>query len=157
MSSEQAGADGNDDQTVRWLRTRNAELENSNQLLLGELAERSRLEAPLREMAAGFHWLMRSNVLGIVFIRTDGTITEANDTFLRTLGYSREDLSESEICWHHICHSEEAIRKCLEEGVYTLAQLQFVRKNGARVKLLFAAERLTGRQQIVGFTYVLAS
>ncbi|MBD0373730.1 MAG: PAS domain-containing protein [Pyrinomonadaceae bacterium] len=118
-------------------------------MLLGELAQCRRSEA-------GYRGLMGSNVLGIMFAREDGTITNANDTFLRMLGYAREELNKGELCWHHISPLEESLNEYRRDDTSGPVELQFVRKNGQRVKLLFAAEYVTGGQKIIGFAHSLA-
>lgn len=136
-----------------WVEMRKLELENSNQLLLAELAELRCSEVALQGMATAFAELMGSNVIGIMFARTDGTITDANDSFLRTLGYSREDLSEGRVRWQTIRPSGGSLDKCMEGGVYGPAELQFSMKDGAPVKLIFTAEIVAGGRQIIGFTH----
>jgi PAS domain-containing protein len=123
--------------------------------LLGELAERIRAEASLRAMAAGFQRLMDSNVLRIMQAPTDGTLTDANETFLSMFGYSRGELDACELCWQHICNSEKAFGKSREVGTFATAELQFVRKSGEKMKLLFIGKWEVDRQQVVGFTFTL--
>ncbi|MDQ3819180.1 MAG: PAS domain-containing protein [Acidobacteriota bacterium] len=156
MSSEQVTAHDESERVARWLKTRNAELENSNQLLLSELAQCRRIELTLREMAAYYSGLMSSSFLGIMFARRDGTIIDANDAFLRMLGYSRQDISEGKLCWQHICPSGEAVGKWRRGDVWGPGEFRFLRKDGQWVKLLFAAEFATGWQKIIGFTQPLA-
>ena len=155
MDSAKSSAHSPQDRTTQSLKTRNAELENSNHLLLDELAECRRVEMALRERMEGFRWLLGSNVLGIMFARTDGRLTDANDAFLWMIDYSREDLRGAGVYWHDICTLEEAFNKCLEEGSFAPAELQFLTKGGEKVKLLFAAESALGQQGIVGFTHIL--
>ncbi|MDQ3802710.1 MAG: PAS domain S-box protein [Acidobacteriota bacterium] len=149
-SKREMGNDGR--REAGWSEMRKLELENSNQLLLAELTELRRSEAALRSMATAFEELMESNVIGIMFALADGTITDANDSFLRALGYSREDLSEGRVRWQIILPSGGALDECLESSVYGPVELQFSRKNGSTVKLLFAAESVEGRPQTIGFT-----
>lgn len=151
-SKRETGNDGR--REPGWPEMRKLELENSNQLLLAELTELRRSEAILRSMATAFEELMESNVIGIMFAIADGAITDANDSFLRALGYSREDLSEGRVRWPAILPSGGAIGEWLEGGVYGPVELQFSRKNGSTVKLLFAAESAPGRPQIIGFTQI---
>jgi PAS domain-containing protein len=40
--------------------------------------------------------LADSNIIGVLASRDDGTILEANDEFLRMIGYSREDFDQLE-------------------------------------------------------------
>jgi hypothetical protein len=74
MSSEQVTAGGERQAEVHRLRERNAELENSNQLLRDELAECRREQAELRGSVESF--------LGL----------------LRVIGYSREGLKAGKLC-----------------------------------------------------------
>lgn len=157
VDSAKSSAHSSQDRLTQSLKTRNAELENSNHLLLNELAECRRVEVALRERMEGFGWLLGSNVLGIMFARTDSRLTDANDAFLWMLGYSRKDLRDGSVYWHDVCSSEEAFNKCLKDGSFRPAELQFVTKGGEKIKLLFAAERVAGRQRVVGFTHILTS
>ncbi len=157
MSSEQLAARRGHEATADRLSRRNAELENSNRLLLDELAECRRAEVELRGRAGGFPGLMRSKVIGLVFVRTDGTVTAANDTFLRMLGYTREELRAGKLCWSHVCASAEALTVGPEDETFAPAELQFVRKGGERVRLLFAAEHGPSARQVVGFAQSLPS
>src|SRR5579864_8090498 len=54
--------------------------------------ERSQAEAKLRN-------IFDSNMVGIVFWNSQGEGTEVNDAFLRTTGYTREDLESLRIPW----------------------------------------------------------
>ncbi|MDQ3916991.1 MAG: hypothetical protein M3348_00685 [Acidobacteriota bacterium] len=74
MSSEQVAAGGGREAEVQRLRKRNAELENSNQLLRDELAECRREQAELRRSVESFLDL------------------------LRVIGYSREGLKAGKLC-----------------------------------------------------------
>ena len=74
MSSEQVTAGGEHRAEFHRLRERNAELENSNQLLRDELAECRREQAELRESVESFLDL------------------------LRVIGYSREGLKAGKLC-----------------------------------------------------------
>src|SRR5258708_14949943 len=57
-----------------------------------ENSDRKRAEEALREREARIRRLVESNIIGVHFWNLDGGLTEANDAFLRTVGYSREDL-----------------------------------------------------------------
>lgn len=74
MSSEQVTAGGEHQAQVQRLRERNAELENSNQLLRDELAACRREQAELRGSVESFLDL------------------------LRVIGYSREGLKAGKLC-----------------------------------------------------------
>lgn len=156
MSPEQAAVHGLTEQSMQSLKTRNAELMNSNQLLLDELTECRRAMAALRENAGVNRRLMESNVLGIMIARAeDAAIIEANDLFLKMLGYTREDLRGRKISWHNFCPSPEALDRCLNDGIIEPTELQFVKKSGEKSKLLFTADCTIDQQHIVGFMHSL--
>ena len=52
----------------------------------------SQVRAPIQQMAD-------SNIIGILFGKRDGAIIDANDEFLRMVGYSREDLEAGRLDW----------------------------------------------------------
>ncbi len=60
-----------------------------NSCLYGDLQER---EAKIRR-------LVDANIIGIFFFALEGQIIEANDAFLRMLGYDREDLLSGRLRW----------------------------------------------------------
>src|SRR6267378_2482725 len=54
--------------------------------------EREQAEEVLREREARIRRLVESNIIGVFFWDLAGGVTDANDAFLRTVGYSRQDL-----------------------------------------------------------------
>ena len=53
--------------------------------------ERKRAEKALRESEAKIRRLVDANIIGIFIWDFEGRIIEANDAFLRMVGYDRED------------------------------------------------------------------
>src|SRR5690606_39926162 len=60
-------------------------------------AERERLFSALEQSEARFKRLWDAGLLGILYWNIDGRVTDANDAFLRMLGYTREDLAAGRI------------------------------------------------------------
>jgi PAS domain S-box-containing protein len=58
-----------------------------------DLTERKRGEKALRAREAQIRRLVDANIIGVYVADLDGRIFEANDAFLRIVGYRREDLS----------------------------------------------------------------
>ena len=56
-----------------------------------DVSARRRAEEALRASDARFRSLVRSNVMGILMVHMDGSISEANDAFLSLVGYDRND------------------------------------------------------------------
>ncbi|MDR3405033.1 MAG: PAS domain S-box protein [Chthoniobacter sp.] len=92
-----------------------------------------------------FRRLVDSNAQGVIFWKTNGEITGANDAFLRLVGYSREDLEAGRINWVALTppEYEDLDRHCLAElaakGVCPPYEKEYFRKDGSRVSLLVGA------------------
>jgi PAS domain S-box-containing protein len=86
--------------------------------------------------------------VGVIFFKTDGSITDANDAFLRMSGYNREDLVEGLVRWDEMtppewmAHSLKAIEEFKSTGRTIPYEKEYVRKDGSRWCALFAATRL---------------
>ncbi|MGO8112686.1 PAS domain-containing protein, partial [Rhizobium leguminosarum] len=50
--------------------------------------------------------LVKANIIGIVIWDIEGRILEANDAFLRMVGYDREDLASGRLCWTDLTPAE---------------------------------------------------
>jgi PAS domain-containing protein len=71
-------------------------------LLASEAAtslENGRLYRELQEREAKIWRLVEANIVGILLWDLDGRIIEANDAFLRLVGYDREDLATGRLRW----------------------------------------------------------
>src|SRR5262249_33199881 len=86
-----------------------------------------------------------SNIIGILIADREGRILEANDAFLRILGYDREDLVSGRMRWTELSPPEWR-----ERDIRTLAELkstgtvqpfekEYFRKDGSRVPVLIGA------------------
>ena len=61
--------------------------------------ENTRLYRDLAEREAKIRRLVEANIIGIFIWDLEGRIVEANDAFLRMVGYDREDLVSGRIRW----------------------------------------------------------
>jgi PAS domain S-box-containing protein len=64
----------------------------TNDQLTRELAARRQAEATVREREARIRRLVDANIIGVFVADLEGRIADANDEFLRIVGYGREDL-----------------------------------------------------------------
>src|SRR5829696_6996770 len=102
----------------------------------------------LRESEERLRRAIEIETVGVIFFKTDGSITNANDAFLRMSGYSREDLAEGLVRWDEMTppewmpHSLKAIKEFESTGRTIPYEKEFVRKDGSRWWALFAARRL---------------
>ena len=68
--------------------------------------ENTRLYGDLQEREATIRRLVDSNIIGIFVWDLDGRISEANEAFLRIIGYSREDLVSGRLRWRDLTPTE---------------------------------------------------
>ena len=103
-----------------------------------DLSDRKKTEARFRR-------LIDSNVQNVMFWSRDGQVTDANDGFLRLIGYTREDLEAGRLNWREITPPEyaEVDQRCLEEvaakGVCAPFEKEYIRKDGSRVPVLIGS------------------
>ena len=121
--------------------------EGGNQLVtfVLDLTERKRAEAVLREREATIRRLVDSNIIGIFIWKLEGQIVEANDAFLRIVGYDREDLVTGRLNATELTPLEW--RKRTDRGrvemkmteTFQPFEKEYIRKDGSRVPILFGA------------------
>ncbi len=103
--------------------------------------ENSRLYAELQGREARVRRLVDANIVGIVIASLDGRIIEANEAFLRIVGYSRSDLGAG-LRWLELTTAEwrqTAERRVAElrlTGVAEPHELELEKKDGTRVPVL---------------------
>ncbi|MFN8472682.1 MAG: PAS domain S-box protein [Anaerolineae bacterium] len=116
-----------------------------------DITERKQAEEAVRRSELRFRALRDSNVIGIVYANFDGRIIEANDAYLRMMGYSREELDTGEIDWHERTPSEwrerdaEALAAMRATGRATPWEKEYYRKDGSRVPVLIGATLMNAR------------
>jgi PAS domain S-box-containing protein len=105
--------------------------------------ENTRLYNDLAEREARIRRLVDANIIGIAIGDLDGHIREANDAFLRILGYDRDDLVTSRLRWTDLTPSEQpdsdaqrGIPDLRMAGTLQPYEDEFVRKDGSRVPVL---------------------
>jgi PAS domain S-box-containing protein len=120
--------------------------------------ENTRLYCDLQEREAKVRRLVESNIIGIFIWDFDGHILEANDAFLRIVGYDRDDLVAGRVRWTDLTPPEwrDADARLIEEhkmgGRLPPFEKEYFRKNGSRVPVLIGVATFDGpRDQGVSF------
>jgi len=128
----------------------------SGQLLLGNIAvditKQTNAENALRESETRFRQLVESSIIGIIIADIKGTVIEANDVFLKIIGYSREELLAGKIQWDEMTplmlHSpDENIHLTdgsIESGDVKPREKEYMRKDGSSVPVLVGGTLLKG-------------
>ena len=104
--------------------------------------ENTRLYHDLEEREAKIRRLVDANIIGIFIWKIRGEIIEANEAFLRIVGYSREDLNSGRLRWTDLTpadwreRDEQAIAELEATGSIQPYEKEFFRKDGVRVPVL---------------------
>ena len=114
-------------------------------LLASEAAtslENSRLYRDLQEREGKIRRLVDSNIVGVAIWDLEGRIEEANDAFLKMLGYDRDDLSSGRMRWDDLTPadwravSRRAVEQIRAVGRCEVFEKEFFRKDGSRIPVL---------------------
>ncbi len=125
--------------------------------------ENARLYRDVAKREAKIRRLVDANIIGIILWHASGDILEANDAFLRTVGYERDDLVAGRIRWTSLTPpewregDERALREVGETGRAQPFEKEFVRKDGSRVPVMlgaatFEASRMEGVAFVLDLT-----
>jgi PAS domain S-box-containing protein len=99
----------------------------------------------LAEREANIRRLVEANIIGIFIWDFEGRIIEANESFLRLVGYDREDLVSGRMRWTELTppesrdRDEHRLRELKVTGSLQPFEKEYFRKNGSRVPVLIGA------------------
>jgi PAS domain S-box-containing protein len=109
---------------------------------LASIMARKGAEDALRASEARFARLSESGIIGILSGDLSGNVVEANDAYLRMVGYSREDLLGGSIRWTDLTPPElkelagSVVAQLADRGVVPAFEIESFRKDGTRVPML---------------------
>lgn len=115
---------------------------------LRDISEEKKSRDALLETEAKFKGIFNSNLVGITFANPKEEIVEANDCFLKIIGYAREDLKSNPLKFIDITPEEylerdaKAVREFMKYGFITPYEKEYFKKDGSRVPVLIAASIL---------------
>jgi PAS domain S-box-containing protein len=105
--------------------------------------ENTRLYHDLAEREAKIRRLVDANIIGVFFWDLEGPILEANDAFLRIIGYDREDVDAGRLRWTELTppewrdsHDRKWTPELKMTGSVQPYVKEYFRKDGARVPVL---------------------
>ncbi|HLO51616.1 MAG TPA: PAS domain S-box protein [Kamptonema sp.] len=107
-----------------------------------DISQRKYTEAALKATEEKLKSFVDTASIGIIFGNIYGEITEANDEFLRIVGYTRDRLQRGELRWIDITPPEylpldaERIQEAQENGTCTPYEKEYILPDGSRVWVL---------------------
>jgi len=110
--------------------------------------ERNNVEQALRSSEIRFTRLFDAGIIGILICDIHGNIKDANDGFLRMVGYSRDEVISGRVRWADMTppewerHDQTAIAQLMERGVTNTWEKEYIRKDGSRVPILVGVAML---------------
>lgn len=124
------------------------------------LRERKQVEKAVQASEERLRSFVKANVVGILFGDTNGNITEANDEFLRIVGYTQEDIQTGRLRWADITPSEYqyldelAIAEARAKGTCTPYEKECIRQDGSSVPVVVGYS-LLGESQHKSVAFIL--
>ena len=99
-----------------------------------------------------------ANVVGVVIATPDGGVVDANDYYLRAIGYTREEFERGLVDWRGITPpewlpvDEHAIEALRQKGACPPYEKEYVRRDGTRVSVFLSIAMIPGPgEQIAAF------
>ena len=115
-------------------------------------------EAPVHYDPDLLRPLAEANLVGIVIADASGRVLEANDYYLRTVGYTRDEFDQGKVDWRVLTPpewlpvDEQAIKELRARGTSTPYEKEYVRRDGTRVSVFLSNARLPGpEERIIAF------
>jgi PAS domain S-box-containing protein len=122
--------------------------------------ENTRLYQDLGDREAKIRRLVDANIMGICVWNLEGQIIEANEEFLHTLEYAREDLVSGRVNWKDLTppewreSDERAVSELKATGTVQPFEKEFFRKDSSRVPVLIGGAMFEGTKN-EGVSFVL--
>lgn len=147
---------------TKRLTEQNAHLQQEIEKRKQAQEEREQAFKALQQSEARFRRLVESNIIGIICLNLNGKITEANDAFLKMVGYDRTALQMGSLRWDEMTPSEyqhldqAAIDQLLNSGICNPFEKEFICQNGNRIPVMIGSALLEGSQNAVSFVLDLS-
>jgi PAS domain S-box-containing protein len=110
--------------------------------------EHKNVDMALRSSEIRFTRLFEAGIIGILICDIHGNINDANDGFLRMVGYSRDEVLSGTVRWADMTppewemHDQAAVAQLMERGVTNTWEKEYIRKDGLRVPILVGVAML---------------
>jgi PAS domain S-box-containing protein len=102
----------------------------------------------LRESEARFRTLSESGIVGIVLGDVHGNVLDANDAYVKMVGYARDELLQGSVRWRDLTPpgfqhlADRSVEQLRTSGVAPPFETESFRKDGSRVATLVGVAML---------------
>jgi len=122
-------------------------------MIARDITRQKKAEAALQQSLERLQRVLEVETVGVMFwdLKT-GCMVDANDAFLKLMGYSRREVEARELTWQKLTPPEymdvsrAEVRKFLATGRVGPYEKEYFRKDGTKLWLLFAGSSLGGDQ-----------
>jgi PAS domain S-box-containing protein len=122
--------------------------------------DNARLYREIQERESRIHRLVDANIIGMHIFNADGVIVDANHSFLKTVGYDRDDIIAGQLRfidltppeWHE--RSGRAKAEMAMTGAVQPFEKEYFRRDGSRVPVLIGSAAFD-EQRNQGVSFVL--
>src|SRR5882757_3962601 len=114
-------------------------------MLQADLKSLARLHGEIEEREAKIRRFVDANIIGIFVWDLEGRIIDANEAFLRIVGYDREDLESGRMRWPSLtpaelhASNERTLTELKATGTVQPCEREYLRKDGGRVPVLMGS------------------
>ncbi|HEX7733467.1 MAG TPA: PAS domain S-box protein [Ktedonobacteraceae bacterium] len=122
-----------------------------------DIEDQKRTEEALRHSQERASALMNSSIIGI-FVTDDDQVVEANETYLRMTGYTRDDLQEGHINWvrmtppEYTAQTQQARQELAVSHHVTRYEKEYLCKDGSRLPVVVGGVAVhLNPLQVIGF------
>ena len=129
--------------------------------LTEELGGRRKETEADQQAKARVRAVVDNNLTGVCFSNLEGTILEANEAFLRSLGYAADVVAAGSLNWRHIPAKpfrhldEQALKQLALSATCQPYEKEYVASDGRNVPVLCSLALTNSDQEIVCFSFDL--
>ncbi|MBE7176182.1 MAG: PAS domain S-box protein [Mucilaginibacter polytrichastri] len=132
--------------------------------MLGSMFDTSELRKAMKMAKSSqnkFRRIFDSQLIGMVLFNYDGTLTDANQTFITMLGYTRQDVARKKLQWNELTppsfqQQTANMNKTLKaRGENNAYEMQMIRKDGRRIDVMIGAAALHDDEDANAVAYII--